>query len=59
MHYYTALLNAVERSIHLHGPSQLPAVNNFLIIHRCKAYNDRCQGKWIYCRLSFIPQVVR
>ena len=29
--YYTALLNAV----HLNGPSQLPAVNIFLIIHCC------------------------
>ena len=33
--YYTALLNAVERSVHLHGPSQLQVVNNCLIIHRC------------------------
>jgi hypothetical protein len=33
--YYTALLNAVERSVHLHGPLQLPVVNNCLIIHRC------------------------
>ena len=30
--YYTPLLNAVERSIHLHGPSRLPAVNYFLIM---------------------------
>ena len=33
--YYTAPLNAVERSVHLHGPSQLPVVNTFLIFHRC------------------------
>jgi hypothetical protein len=43
--YYTVLPNAVERSVHLHGPSQLPVVNTFLIIHRCQVYNDRCQGK--------------
>ena len=30
MAYYTALLSAVERSIHLHGPSRLPVVN-FLV----------------------------
>ena len=29
--YYTALLNAVERSVHLHGPSRLPAVNYFFL----------------------------
>ena len=28
--YYTALLNAVERSVDLHGPSQLPVVNSVL-----------------------------
>ena len=28
--YYTALLNAVERSIDLHGPLQLPVVNSVL-----------------------------
>ena len=28
--YYKALLNAVERSVHLHGPSRLPAVNYFV-----------------------------
>ena len=38
MNYNTALLNAVERSIHLHGPSRLPVVNYYY-------YNDRCQGK--------------
>ena len=32
---YTALLNPVERSDHLHGPSKLPMMNNFLIILRC------------------------
>ena len=26
-HYYMALLNAVGRSVHLHGPSRLPVVN--------------------------------
>ena len=30
--YYTALPNAVECSIHLHGPSRLPAVNYFSIM---------------------------
>ena len=25
--YYTSLLNAVQRSVHLHGPSRLPAVD--------------------------------
>ena len=30
--YYTALLNAAERSVHLHGPSRLPVVNYFSII---------------------------
>ena len=34
--YYTALLNAVERSVHLHEPPQLLVVNNCLIIHHCK-----------------------
>ena len=33
--YYTALLNAVEGSVHLHGPYRLPAVNYFSIIDRC------------------------
>ena len=37
--YYTALLNAVKHSVHLHGPSQLLVVNYFLIIQRCYAYN--------------------
>ena len=32
VNYYTALLNAVERSIHLHGPSRLPVVNYFSIM---------------------------
>ena len=32
MDYYTALINAVERSVHFPGPSQLLAVNSFLII---------------------------
>ena len=32
--YYTALLNAVECSIHLNGPSQ----HYFHIIDRCLAY---------------------
>ena len=31
-YYYTALLNAVERSVHLHGPSRLPVVNYFSIM---------------------------
>ena len=30
--YYTALLNAVERPIHLNGPSQRSEVNYFRII---------------------------
>ena len=30
--YYTALLNAVKRSVSLHGPSQLPVVNYFSIM---------------------------
>ena len=30
--YYTALLNTVERSIHLHGPSRIPVVNYFSIM---------------------------
>ena len=30
--YYTALLNAVERSVHLYGPSRLPVVNYFSIM---------------------------
>ena len=32
IHYYTALLNAVECSVHLHGPSRLPVVNYFSIM---------------------------
>ena len=40
---YTAL-NAVERSVHLHGPSRLPAVNSLLIItiamHRMTAVKE-------------------
>ena len=31
MDYYTALLNAVDCSIHLHGPSQRSAVNYFCL----------------------------
>ena len=30
--YYTGLLNAVGRSVHLHGPSRLLVVNYFLIM---------------------------
>ena len=30
--YYAALLDAVERSVHLHGPSRLPVVNYFSIM---------------------------
>ena len=30
--YYTALLNPVECSVHLHGPSRLPVVNCFSIM---------------------------
>ena len=32
MLYYTALFNAVEHSVHLHGPSRLPVVNYFSIM---------------------------
>ena len=49
--YFTALLNAFERSVHLHGPLQLPVVNNFL-------YNI----KIIMCNIIVFPstpQVVR
>ena len=35
LQYYTALLNALECSIHLNGPSQCSAVNNFHIKDRC------------------------
>ena len=31
MDYYTALLNAVDCSSHLHGPSQRSAVNYFCL----------------------------
>ena len=30
--YYTALLSAVERSVHLHGPDRLLVVNHFSIM---------------------------
>ena len=30
--HYTALLNAVEHSVHLHGPYRLPVVNYFSIM---------------------------
>ena len=43
--YSTALLNAVECSVHLHGPCRLQVVNFFFNNDRCYAYNDRCQGK--------------
>ena len=33
--YYTALLNAVECSIHLNGPSQRSAVGYFRMTDRC------------------------
>ena len=43
--YYTALLNAVERSIHLRGPSRLPVVNNFsrmtVVMHIMTAVKER------------------
>ena len=35
--YYTALLNAVECSIHLNGASQRSVVNYFSIFDRCYA----------------------
>ena len=37
LHYYTALLNAVECSIHLNGASQRSVVNYFSIFDRCYA----------------------
>ena len=39
---------------HCMGPSQLPGVNYFLIIHRCLAYNDR-----FFAVFHITPQVVR
>ena len=35
--YYTALLNAVECSVHLNGASQRSVVNYFSIFDRCYA----------------------
>ena len=34
-YYYTGLLNAVERSVHLHGPFTTSGGELYLIIHRC------------------------
>ena len=33
--YYTGLLNAMERSVHLHGPFTTSGGELYLIIHRC------------------------
>ena len=33
--YYTGHLNAVERSVHLHGPFTTSGSELYLIIHRC------------------------
>ena len=37
--YDTPLLNAVERSVHSHGPSRLSVVELFFSNDRCYAYN--------------------
>ena len=35
VHYYTALLNAVECSVHLHGPFTSSGDEIYFIMHRC------------------------
>ena len=45
-YYYTALLNAVERSVHLQGPSRTPVVNYIPIMtgakHIMTAVKEKC-----------------
>ena len=48
MSYYTAVLNAVECSIHLNGASQRSAVNNFLIFDRCYAHLTAVKGSGLF-----------
>ena len=54
-YYYTALLNAVERSVHLRGTSRLPVVNYFSIMtvatHRMTTVKESHVSR-------FTPQVV-
>ena len=65
MDYYTALLNAVDCSIHLHEPSQRSAVNYFCLLHgssQCSgmltsSIFDRCQGKFIFLPLIHVISI--
>ena len=46
MDYYTGLLNAVERSVHLHGPFATSGGLSIIM-----SMIDRCQGKQPIFRL--------
>ena len=56
--YYTALLNAAERSVHLHGPSKLPAVN-FFWKHIAKHTMTAVKESGFFAVSRITPQVVR
>ena len=57
--YYTALLNAVERSIHFHGPSRLPVVNYFSIMTIAKHIISTVKESGGIHVFRITPQVVR
>ena len=46
--YSTALLSAVERSVHLHGPSRLPMVNYFSIMTVAKNIMSAPSGQSLF-----------
>ena len=50
---YTALLNAVERSVHWHGPSRLPVVNYFSIMAVAKDIMTAVKESGFISRLSW------
>ena len=57
-YYYTALLNVVERFVHLHGPSRLPVVNYFSIMTVAKHMTAVKESGVIHI-FCITPQVVR
>ena len=57
--YYTALLKAVERSVHWHGPSRLPVVNYFSIMTVTKHIMTAAKEGGVIHVFRITPQVVR
>ena len=54
--YYTAPFNAVDCSVHLHGPSRLPAVNCFSIMTVAKHIMTTAKDSHVF---RITPQEVR